>query len=692
LLIYLLDRHPGRALRFIQVLANDPLLRSRKTEAIADALAHLAQLHTQGLHDNKSWGADPETQKRLFVPAFVHIFNKSLAGRIGVCSQDLLYNLVQLATTEDLKKVFDCLVKHRARIGFDTVLHYAAAFGQAGEVQYALKCLDLLIARHSARAWEAMVERKRLRWTCAVILRKSMSASQDFHQTPVIVAAIVRLGVKMDVLLYNVVMHNAMEAGDYVTAFKVYNSLEDNEIQPDKHTFSIMLHGCTIQDNPAFFQSFAQHCANVAKDIRDPWLAADYLYYLYVRHKGDEHVEHTSALLWQSYAELFSVAPLQSLVGYGTPSLRNASISQNSSVLNSMVLAPPPLALYIMLQTEIRSALAISNTRVYNLYLKFKSIVQGGGDPGLDSLGKNPTIWNAFLLAFCQKQQFANASQLIQDMTDGPAKPNIYSWNIFMQAFFKTGQVQAAERVFEIMRNRAVDPDQFTWGVLLRGFAKAQLVERIGDTVPHLEAERELDPDLLRHFAKVVDRRKLMGVLEDNRLHKEASALEKADREAEEERSRWLEPQFELGDVEAATTRDVSPVQPDANAAAKDEELSATQPSSSVVLRKSTSTPAQPAEPPQMPKDQPRLPRANPLDPEVQYRKLQEQLGLVESPGFGANNHIELEPVEPPSTGLGFKSMIFKKPATVGDGVKPATTRKRARFNLAKPTDRGDLK
>jgi pentatricopeptide repeat protein len=618
----------------------------------------------------------------------VHIFKKSLAGRIGVCSQDLLYNLVELATTEDLKKVFDCLVKHRARMGFDTVLHYATAFGQAGEVQYALKCLDLLTARHTATAWEVMVERKRLRWTCAVILRKSMSASQDFHQTPVVVAAIVRLGIKMDILLYNVVIHNAMEAGDYATAFKVYNSLENNEIQPDKHTFSIMLHGCTMQDNPAFFQTFAQHCADMAKDIRDPWLAADYLYYLHVRHKGDEDVERTSALLWQSYAEYFSVAPLQSFIGYGTPDLRKASISQNSSALGSMLLAPPPVAMYIMLQTEIRSALAISNTRVYNLYLKFKSVVEEGGDAEFDAVVQDPMIWNAFLFAFCQKQQFANASQLIQDMTDGPAKPNIYSWTIFMQAFFKTGQVQAAERVFQIMRSRGVDPDQFTWGVLLRGYAKAQLVDRIGDTIPHLDAEQELDPGLLRHFAKVVDRKKLMGVLEENRLHREASALEKANREAEEERSRWWD---ELADGEAATRSDVSPVQLDATAAVQSEESFAAQPGSSVVLPKRTLVPEQPTEPPQMPRSQPRPPQANLQDPEVQYRKLQEQLGLVEPTGLAVNDHVESESVELLSTDLGFKSMIGKNRVKTMDSSKPATTRKRARFNLAKPRSGGDL-
>ncbi|KAL1797416.1 hypothetical protein ACET3X_004022 [Alternaria dauci] len=445
-----------------------------------------------------------------------------------------------------------------------------------------------------------------------------------------------------------------------------------------------MLHGCTMQDDPAIFQAFAQHCAEVGKDIRDPWLVTDYLYYLYVRHQGEENIERASTLLWQSYASFFSVAPLRPFVGYGTSDLRNVSISQNTSALEFMHSAPPPMALYIMLQMEIRSALAISNTRVYNLYLKFKSIAEEG-NPVFDPLVQNATIWNAFLLAFCERQQFANASQLIQDMTDGPAKPNVYSWNIFMQAFFRRKQVQAAERVFQLMRNSGVEPDRFTWGVLLRGYAKAQLVDRIGDILPHLKPEEELDADLLRHLAKVVDRKKLMGVLEENRSHKETIALAKAAQETEEERSRWRD---ELTDSEAATTGDVSPDQFDATAAAQPGELPATQPGPSVVLPKFSPVPEQRTETPRMHRSQSRSPRTNLRDPELQYRKLQEQLGLVEPTGSAVNDHVEPDPTQPSSAGLAFESMISKGSVKAVNPGKPTTMRKRARFNLAKPARR----
>ncbi|EOA92309.1 hypothetical protein ACJQWK_03304 [Exserohilum turcicum] len=696
LLIYLLDRKPGLALRFIQVIANDPLLRGRKTRAIADALGHLSKIHTRKVYGAlQKWGSDPMAHRKLFVPAFVNIFTKSLSSQPDVCSQDLLYNLVELAKTGDLKKVFDCLVEHRTSIGFDTMLHYASAFGEAGEVQYALKCLDELRVRHTTTGWNAVVGRERLRWTCATILRHSMSASHDFHQTPLIVAAFVRLGIKMDILLYNIVMHNAMQAGDYNTAFKVYNTLESNGLEPDAHTYSILLHGCTLQNDPAIFQSFAQHCADVAKQGEYSWLAADYLYYLYVRYQIDTDAEHTRALLWDAYSKLFSTEPLEPFIASGMMYPRHAMTEQNTPAPNSALLTPPSVALYIMMQTEIQSALTVSNQRVLNLYRIFKSVAVEGSSPAFRSLVRNPIIWNAFLLAFSQKQQFANASQVIKDMTESPTKPNIYSWNILMQAFFKTGQVQAAERVFEIMRNRGVDPDQFTYGILVRGYAKAQLVERIGETMEHLETEQELEPNLLRALAAVVNRRQLMLTLEKNRLHKEAKALADADQEAEEERARWEPPLFDITNIETRGASDnasresqaidslhedsstssmapgVAPHRQDSQEAdifgfLTDEDA----PRASSASSTAYSVSGQSIQQQQTPK-QPESGAVDTRDPEIQYRMLQEQLGLME----GSESPVAAEAPRPEPVGasLGFKSVLD---TTAKKGVSKASVPK----------------
>ncbi|EUC34453.1 hypothetical protein COCCADRAFT_93463 [Bipolaris zeicola 26-R-13] len=703
LLIYLLDRVPGLALRFIQVIANDPLLRGRKTQAIADGLGHLSKIHTRKQYGaRQKWGTDPMAHKRVFVPAFVNIFSKSLASQPDICSQDLLYNLVELAEIDDLKKLFNCLVQHRTRIGFDTMLHYASAFGEAGEVEYALKCLEELRVRFNDVAWKSVVERERLRWTCATILRKSMSTSHNFHQTPSIVAALVRLGIKMDILLYNIVMHNAMGAGDYTTAFKVYNTLESNGLEPSPHTYSILLHGCTLQSNPSIFQDFATHCADIAQQTKDSWLATDYLYYLYVRYQADVDPGQRSALLWNAYLRFFQVALLEPFLASGMMNPGPARMEQDEALLGSVKLPPPSVALYVMMQAEIQSAAVISNQRVLNLYNKFTSVATQTNDPAFRNLVQTPIIWNAFLLAFSQKQQFANASQVIKDMSESATKPNIYSWNILMQAFFKTGQVQAAERVFEIMRNRGTDPDQFTYGVLIRGYAKAQLVERIGETMQHLETEQELKPDLLRALAAVVNRRQLMLTLEKDRLDKEVKAQENAAREAEDRRVRWQPPLFETADVGVAGASEEESAGSDVAIIPHTEDVdnSSELPDTTPALPASaTSTSARPAsrqsyQESQRSRGQTNSTTADSRDPEIQYRKLQEQLGLLgHSQASATGQDSELQSPEPLGASIGFKSVLGKNKAVVASKRSVSKGRirpKMKRERLDRPfSDRG---
>jgi pentatricopeptide repeat protein len=741
LLMYLLSRKPGRAMQFIRVLANDPLLRGSKSQAIADALGHLSKIHRRGKYDVRGgWGRDSSAVRRSFVPAFCHVFRTALAGQRDICSQDLLYNLVDLAEGQDLQKLFNCLVEHRTFLGFDTLLHYANAFAKVGDFTYALRCLEELRRMNKADVWEKLSNRERLRWTCALILRKSIANGQDYHNTPEIVAAIVGLDIKMDILLYNVVIHNAMDAGDYSTAFKVYNTLEANGLEADKYTYSILLHGCTLQTDPSMFSAFAQHCAEVAGEMQDPWLATDYLHYLYVRHQKSSDKSQTLDLLQQQYLRFFSARPLELLSNRvrQISRWRDTEIQGTHTMNLTPNLTPPPVALYIMLQAQIQAAQATSTHQVLNLYERFKLLVQQNSDRDLSRLASDPIIWNAFLLAFCTKQQFASASQLIKDMTESSPQPNIYSWNIFMQAFFKTAQVKAAERIFEILRSRGIDPDSFTYGVLLRGYAKAQHVQRVGEIMQHVDSQAEMEPDLLRMLAQVGNRNKLMLTLEQVRVSKEKKATELARVEAEEEVERWRAPRFTMTDGEReyampgfgnaaqevlsgeedVVTDDVADgdasreqgeeyapwppqdLEPEAEPTIEMRQPAPTSPPSTIEVSEQQSpepTPPPPplspspppppppthSSPPPPPPTQPSSPPLNPLDPEFQYRKLQEQLGIV------APSPAPPTLTAPFGATLGFKTML---PGDATPPVKRSTEVKPAHSDGTSPPTKRETK
>lgn len=567
LLIYLLDRKPSRALDFMRILVRDPLVKTRlEPPAFADALDHLSRLHLNEQYDtDPDWKTDPAANRVEFGPGFCYIYKRVLTQHYGSCTQDLLHNIAQLAEIQDLKKIFALLLKRQTRFGFDTLLHYAHAFAKGGELEYALRCLDTLsVAWSSGKGvektlnygtWTEVVDRQRLRWTCALILRKTASLETDYRTTTRLVENFVGMGVKIDITLYNVVMHNAMEAGDYATAFKLYNSLEEHNLEPDAHTLGILLHGCTLQDNPARFSDFARHCKSVARETQGAWLATEYLHYLYTSQQEEPDVEIFSTMIWRAYLGMFDASALEPFVGFQRRQVRNRMEAQLDA--GATLMEPTPMALYLMLQVEIKHAMSVGGyQQVLNLYHEFQVLARMGTHPTLTQLTSQPIVWNAFLLAFCQQEQFAAASELLRFMMEHGPSPNVYSWNILMQSFFNTGQVQAAERAYEIMRSRDVEPDPFTHLVLLRGYARAQLIDRVGESMQHLDAQHELDPQLLSLLSRILDRDKMIATLEASRLAKEAASEEAAAKEAEARAKRWSVPWYFDPDDEMALDSD----------------------------------------------------------------------------------------------------------------------------------------
>lgn len=199
-----------------------------------------------------------------------------------------------------------------------------------------------------------------------------------------------------------------------------------------------------------------------------------------------------------------------------------------------------------------------------------------------------------------------------------------------------------------------------------------------------------------------------MTILEKSRLQKEAIALERAEQEAEAERYWW---QRALEAVEVAPTNDVTSVQSGTTGSPVETSTSPTEERSGATGSSVVETTVSPTkeqsglhqdrasdletatEPPRVPHSQPKAPRANLQDPEVQYRKLQERLGLVQ-PAPPMVDDVALKPTKIPQAAPVFKSMIDldKSKPRVTEPGKAASMRKRARFNLAKPKGRGDLR
>jgi pentatricopeptide repeat protein len=561
LLVYLLHIWPGRALYFLQLLVQRPEVDNIQPDVLADAFGYLSVVYAQKFKLERSLVDDVDEHVAGLVPAFTHFLRKYRSVLKHVCPQDLIYRVSILAHGEDLKPVFDILEDEKIFLLFHTILHYTNEFSKAGEIDYALRCLAAIETR--ARDQPQLVTIANLqsvRWSCALLLRKSAGKrGEEYHRTTDIVARLVELGMKLDNLLYNVIMHNAMDAGDYSTAFQVYNSLETNGLKPDKYTFAILLHGCTMTEDPFKFNDFADYCADVAVEMRDAWVAADYLYYIYICQQRSDETDNDLRLynyskITEAYARYFNTAGVDMFATADFPPLAQQHSSESPTNPDFNPMQPPPIALYLILQFRIQIAAVSLDQEVWHLYLRFRQVVRAKHDPVLNKLAQNPVIWNAFLLAFTRKNKFEWASDVIKDMADSfpYPKPNVYSWNIFMQGFFKTDQIPAAERIFEIMRARGIDPDRYTYGTLLRGFVRRGHYDRIGQVMEYVEDEEQMAPDLITMLGRVHNRERLVKVMEESEVRKRERKVREERKKEAAVRKRWRKVFVDVDEDEGA--------------------------------------------------------------------------------------------------------------------------------------------
>lgn len=547
LLIYLLEKHPHRALSFIHAVTYQPCVKTLDIKIITDSFEHLSHLYC----NEASWMPAHETDLRRnkpnFIPTLYHFLHGHLQPFSHMCTQELLYKLVTFVSVEDLKRIYDLLQHFNAHMGYDTLLHYASAFARAGDFRTALDCLRASV--EVAIGKKKFVDEDRFNWTCALIIRKSMLKKENYHQTTEIVAAMLELGLKLDIRLYNCIISNAMDAGDYSTSFKVYNTLSENGLTPDKYTLSSLLNGCTKADDPAKFKDFAEFCAESAKEINDPWLAADFIYFQFMLHKREfkdpAKLLYRSNQMIQTYLNFFSPRPLEPFWSADFTHPEPSPLRLRDGTIHESVMEPPPIALYIMLQLEILKARSISSSRVSVLYERFASLIHQRYDPNLCKLARTSNIWNAFLHVFCRKGHFEYASDMLYDMPRYGVQPDITSWNMFMHGFFRFKQVEAAERVFDIMRAKGIDPDQFTYELQLEYFARFQQVNKIGGILEHLDDKRQDSPELMQKLAKIHDQERAQFELEKARVNKERRRLHHETLKAEQEKALWAPRKFE---------------------------------------------------------------------------------------------------------------------------------------------------
>ena len=506
--LWFLTYDPPWMIRFLRATHIHPYPPAR---CVKESLTYLAHhyMHSDDLLEATS-------RIRELADLFCVLVDRTTKKRVSFIGP-FIRHLIFHSTDEQIHKVFRAIKDHEVQVRWYTYLHFITYFAKHDAFGQALEAL--LEAKRAG----AVVDTWEFRSNCSSLLRRAIEQPDGLRVSLRIVSSLADMGVILDKPLCDIIMLNAIEAGDLNTAFSVYDSLVTRGLEPTESTFAVLLKGCkmNIDDADLLNKTIRNAIGNI--NVRQSPLVATNILHCLALHHSKHHPETVYNTIADAYAQLFDVSPLERL----------RLCVQNSSpkpVTADKPMPPTPHVIGFMIGASLQQALArnVRPRELFPLYERWRRLVEAG-DPHLATLATTDHLANIFLVAFIRHPSgLIHAARVVRDMQRSlPASagegieqcaPTAQTWSIFLHGFTRHGKNQLAEQILAYMRSKGLEPNVVTWNTLAMGYARAQDFEGTADT---LRRTRE------------------SGVEWDQRTWKGVSALRDRHR-LEEDMARWV--------------------------------------------------------------------------------------------------------------------------------------------------------
>ncbi|KAK4496551.1 hypothetical protein PRZ48_012531 [Zasmidium cellare] len=386
---------------------------------------------------------------------------------------------------DQINELYRAVKVHHVRVDWNTFLHFTTHFAKSGHFEQAL---DALLEAKNANA---VLDSYAFRSNCATLLRNSIRQPAGLRVCLRIVDNLVKLGVTLNNQLCNIVMLNAVEAGDLKTAISIYRSLIEHGLEADSYTYAILLKGCksAIDDAETLnttIRDAIQHVNVTGQSV----VATEILHCLALHHKK-HNPGRAYEILTEGFSQLFDSTPLQQL---GLLPSRYPQPAESSQ--GSMPPSKQSLAIMVSMFLDYEFTRSRSAAQIHETYKRFRALVDLKAEP-FASMMETDHISNMFLMTFIKtKKGLLYAAEVIKDVQRSPTdsevkrcKPTQQSWSIFLHGFTWHGQMKLAEQVLNYMRNKGIEPNEVTWNILATGYASAQDLEGTLDVLRRMELD-----------------------------------------------------------------------------------------------------------------------------------------------------------------------------------------------------------
>ncbi len=455
-------------------------LLATHTEPYVPVVYIETSLRQLGAHIYHSEGLDREAEAKALADAFCTLVNRGDNQRLTF-ENPFLRLLLSYCSVKQNLQVYQAVTTHNVRTLALSWCHYVSYFAKN---DYYQQSLDALVKAHEIGGF--LLNGWIFRSVCSTLLRRSITQPDGLRESLRVVSTIVDMGVVLDNPICDIIMLNAIEAGDLKTAFDVYHSLMQRGLRPTERTFTVLLKGCkTNIDNVEMLNEVIRDAiSNI--NVRASTLVTSNIMHCLALHHSKHHPETALQTLTEAYVQFFDLAPLQRL-GLPMPTIPPTRMTTEDPM------PPTPHVLGYMIGASINHTLQHDQNpkQIIPLYTRWRELTESG-DPAFAVTATTDHIANIFLSAFIRRPSgLLSAAQLVKAMQRPlpesagvqQIQPTVQTWNIFLHGFSRHGQTKLAEKVLNYMRSKGVPEDTVTWNTLLMGYAKVQNLDGAVDVI-----------------------------------------------------------------------------------------------------------------------------------------------------------------------------------------------------------------
>ena len=395
--------------------------------------------------------------------------------------QHLVYLIIQHSDDLRVLSFYGLLSSNKAVLHVNTMLHFLDRFLDMGRINLSMKLLDTIVSTGFD------ISSDRVQMACVKLLRARFDTQEEYTVRSNILTQILEMGVRPKIPMFNAILLNAGEAGDFANAWQMYGLAKENALIPDSITHGVLLKGAILSGKTFNLDMVIREIQTNGEVLQDLRLISDVLHAVSLMSPGDEF----GAML-DFYKQHCDLRPLQELSMCGdetqaSPDANCKGVWPTTYILSQMILA------YVRLHQG--SLGLIHNYNLYYQCVKEKH-------PLIAPLAQDDFVANAFILAFGKKLgTLQHCPTVVKHMIElsSPdsatiesvqyAAPTVQTWSILVAAYFRNGQRRAAEKVLDMMRERSIQRDLVTWNTLVSGYAgHLQDASAAVDTVKKMKA------------------------------------------------------------------------------------------------------------------------------------------------------------------------------------------------------------